>query len=66
MSTVKITQTGFQLYGYLFRTALVGRVDKGGLAPYCLFSKGFFMKEKFDVNENVHYDWIPAIKLWSD
>ncbi len=29
----------------------------------CFFSKGFFLKEKFDANGKVYYDRIPAIRL---
>ena len=27
------------------------------------FSKGFFLKEKFDANGEKYDDWIPAIRL---
>jgi hypothetical protein len=30
------------------------------------FGKAFLKKKRFDANRNVHTDWIPAIRLWSD
>jgi len=35
----------------------------GFLLLSCFFSKGFFLKEKFDANGKVYDDWIPAVKL---
>ena len=29
----------------------------------CFFSKGFFLKEKFDANGKRYDDWIPSVRL---